>query len=330
MADVARTAGVSVATVSKVVNGKDGISAARTQHVKDVIADMGYMANLGAQALRSGKTGVLGILVADFEPFSTELLKGAATALKETNYELLAYTGKGGNGGTEGWEHQHVARLSRSVIDGAVIVTPSGVDTKFAVPVVAIDPHVGTPELPTVKCDSYQGAVTATQYLIKLGHTRIGFLGGSADLQSSKDREAGFRFAMRDAGLPVVEEFVGEGGYLPELSIAPAHAMLEPDIRPTAVFAANDLSAIEVMTVAEDLGLSVPRDLSVIGFDNVPDSALFHIPLTTIAQPLAEMGALALRMLTDLLTGTKTETHITMPTVLVERSSCAPPREAKS
>ena len=123
---------------------------------------------------------------------------------------------------------------------------------------------------------------------------------------------------------------MGEGGYLPELSIAPAHAMLEPDIRPTAVFAANDLSAIEVMTVAEDLGLSVPRDLSVIGFDNVPDSALFHIPLTTIAQPLAEMGALALRMLTDLLTGTKTETHITMPTVLVERSSCAPPREAKS
>lgn len=326
MADVAREAGVSVATVSKVVNNKDGISVVKTKHVKKVISELGFAANLGAQSLRSGKTGVLGILVAEFEPFSAELLKGASAALKDMDYELLAYSGKGGSAQVEGWERRHVARLSGTIIDGAVIVTPSGVDTLFAVPVVAIDPHVGTPDLPTVKCDSFEGAITATNHLIENGHTQIGFLGGRADLQSSKDREAGFRFAMDQAGLTINEDFVGEGGYLPQLSIAPAHQILSGPTMPTAIFAANDLSAIEVVKVAEDLGLVVPTDLSVIGFDNVPDSALFRIPLTTVAQPLAQMGALALRMLTDLLAGIETETQITLPTTLVVRNSCAPPR----
>ncbi len=325
MADVARTAGVSVATVSKVVNNKDGISPARTQHVRQVIADLGYEASLGAQSLRSGKSGVLGMLVAEFEPFSTELLKGAGAAIKKTDYELLAYSGKGGSAQTPDWERKHLSRLSGTLIDGAVIVTPTGGESSFAIPVVAIDPHLGTSSLPTVRCDSYTGAVTATNHLLSLGHRRIGFLGGRQGLQSSTEREAGFRDAMAAAGVDVRPEYFGEGGYQPELSIEPATRILTSPQPPTAIFAANDLSAIQVINVAESLGLSVPEDLSVVGFDNVPDAALFRIPLTTMAQPLQEMGALALHMLDDIIAGRETVTNIIMPTHLVVRASCAPP-----
>jgi len=326
MADVAREAGVSVATVSKVVNNRDGISESRAQHVKDVIAELGYAASLGAQSLRSRTTGVLGMLVAEFEPFSAELLKGASTAIKSTDYELLAYSGKSDQSTMYGWERQHVARLSGTLIDGAVIVTPSGMETTFPVPIVAIDPHIGTTQLPTVRCDSYTGAMTATAHLISLGHRSIGFLGGRADLQSSKDREAGYRDAMRAAGLPINEALIGEGGYLPERAIEPTRALLSHRDRPTAIFAANDLSAIEVVKVAESMGLSVPTDLSVIGFDNVPDAALFRIPLTTMAQPLQEMGQMAMNMLVKLVAGQDTTTQILVDTTLVTRESCAPPR----
>lgn len=112
MADVARQAGVSVATVSKVVNNKDGISPSRVAHVRQVIADLGYEASLGAQSLRSGRSGVVGMLVAEFEPFSTELLKGAALAIRAHEYELLAYSGKGMSGDRLGWERRHISRLS--------------------------------------------------------------------------------------------------------------------------------------------------------------------------------------------------------------------------
>lgn len=326
MADVAHAAGVSVATVSKVVNNKDGISPARTEHVKKVIADMGYEASLGAQSLRSRTTGVLGMLVAEFEPFSAELLKGASKAIQSTEYELLAYSGRSGSNHDEGWERRHLSRLSGTLIDGAVIVTPSGTETSFPAPVVAIDPHLDTEALPTVRCNSYDGAFTATSYLAELGHTRIGFIGGRADLQSSRERELGYRDALLNAGIPVTEHYIGLGDYLAEASQQPARTMLAAEDRPTAIFAANDLSAIEVIKVAEDLGLRVPHDLSVIGFDNVPDAALFRIPLTTMAQPLALMGEIALNMLVKLVAGdTDVETQVLLPVELVVRDSCAPP-----
>lgn len=325
MADVAHAAGVSVATVSKVVNNKDGISEARTAHVKKVIAEMGYEASLGAQSLRSRSTGVIGILVAEFEPFSAELLKGASTAIKKSEYELLAYSGKSGSSNEPGWERRHLSRLSGTLIDGAVIVTPSGTETVFPIPVVAIDPHLDTDALPTVRCNSYDGAFRAVDYLIGMGHTKIGFIAGREDLQSSRERELGYRDALLNAGIEVKEHYIGKGDYLAEFSQAPAREMLEATDRPTAIFAANDLSAIGVIEAAEDLGLSVPKDLSVIGFDNVPDAALFRIPLTTMAQPLAEMGGIALRMLEQLIAGNEVTTPVIMPVELVERESCAPP-----
>ncbi len=323
MTDVARTAGVSVATVSKVVNGRWGVSQATMDRVQEVIDQLGYEASLGAQSLRSHRTNVLGILVAEFEPFSTELLKGASRAVADTGYELLAYSG-GGRGAHVGWERRSLSRLSGTLIDGAMIVTPTVLETKPGIHVVAVDPHTGPSGLPTVDSDNFAGAVLATNYLLGLGHRRIGFLGGRQDLESARLREAGFRRAMAEAGAAVDEELIRVGGYRPETAAGPARELLTHRKRPTAVFAANDLSAIATIDMARALGLAVPDDLSVIGFDNVPESALASPPLTTISQPLQRMGAEALRLLVDLIDGVERDPHVRLPTELVERASCRP------
>jgi LacI family transcriptional regulator, galactose operon repressor len=323
MADVAREAGVSVATVSKVVNGRYGVAQSTLEHVLTVIDDLGYEASLGARSLRSLRTNVIGVLVAEFEPFSTELLKGVSAAIGETSYELIAYAGRH-HGDQVGWERRSLVRLGGSVIDGAIVVTPTVVDASSGgIPIVAVDPHTGPSDVPTVDSDNYEGAMTATRHLLSLGHTRIGFLGGRTDLESAQLREKGFRDAMRDAGVPVDDALVVVGGFRPESAEAPARQLLERADRPSAVFAANDLTAIRTMEVARGLGLSVPDDLSVIGFDNVPESALSQPPLTTISQPLQEMGSAALRMLVSLLDGVEPEpSHVRLPTTMVERGTC--------
>ncbi|SCG61188.1 transcriptional regulator, LacI family [Micromonospora siamensis] len=326
MSDVARTAGVSVATVSKVVNGRYGVAQATVERVEQVIRDLGYEASLGAQSLRSHRTNVLGILVAEFEPFSTELLKGASREVAGSGYQLLAYSSGDGEGAAVGWERRSLARLSGTLIDGAVIVTPTVVETKHGFHVVAVDPHTGPSGLPTVDSDNFAGAVLATTYLLSLGHRRIGHMSGRPDLESSRLREAGFRRAMADAGVPVDERLVRVGGYRIESAAGTAAELLGLADRPTAIFAGNDLSAISTMDVARRMGIAVPDDLSVIGFDNVPESALVDPPLTTIRQPLQSMGAEALRLLIDLIGGVERDTHIRLPTELVVRSSCRPCR----
>jgi LacI family transcriptional regulator len=325
MSDVARTAGVSVATVSKVVNGRWGVAQSTVDRVQQIIKQLGYEADLGAQSLRSRRTNVLGILVAEFEPFSTELLKGASAKVAQTDYELLAYTA-GARGSMVGWERHSLARLAGTLIDGAILVTPTVVEAKQGVHVVAIDPHTGPSGMPTVDSDNFAGAMLATNYLLGLGHRRIGFLGGRPDLESARLREAGFRTAMAEAGVGVDESFVRVGGYRTETAEGPARELLSRIARPTAVFAANDLSAIATVTAARGLGITVPDDLSVIGFDNVPESAMASPPLTTIKQPLQQMGAEALTLLIDLIAGVQRDTHLRLPTELVVRASCTPPR----
>jgi len=320
--DVARTAGVSVATVSKVINRRHGVAAATSERVLEVVGQLGYESSLVARSLRSLRTNVIGILVAEFEPYSTELLKGTSAAVAGTGYELLAYSGSGRTGENAGWERRYLARLGGTLIDGAILVTPTVVDVDHDIPIVAVDPHLGPSALPTVDSDSLGGAIAATEYLLRLGHRRIGFLGGRPDLDSARLREEGFRSAMAAAGVPVHPELMRVGGYRPETAEQPARELLTLAERPTAIFAGNDLTAIETMEVARSLGLRIPEDLSVIGFDNVPESALANPPLTTIQQPIQQMGAEAVRMLIDLIDGTERAPHLRLPTSLVERSSC--------
>jgi LacI family transcriptional regulator len=328
--DVAAAAGVSVATVSKAVNGRYGISAATAQRVLDVVHELGYESSLVASSMRSHRTGVIGVLVADFEPFSSEILKGVGAALHHSRYDLLAYSGTRQRD-SEGWERRSLSRLSGTLIDGAIMVTPTVVTASSDIPVVAIDPHTGRADLPTVESDSFAGAMQATRHLIELGHRRIGLLGGRPDLRSSIAREAGYKRALSEAGIPFDPSLVRIGLYQQETSREPAVALLSLPDRPTAVFAANDLSAIAMVEVASNRGLSVPRDLSVVGFDDIPEASQLNPALTTIRQPMQNLGASAAHMLIALMAGEEPEhMHVRLPTRLVRRATTAPPPAASS
>ncbi|MCB7136148.1 LacI family DNA-binding transcriptional regulator [Cellulosimicrobium marinum] len=322
--DVARTAGVSVATVSKVINERYGVAPQTSARVHEVIAELGYESSIVARSLRSRRTNVIGILVAEFEPFSTELLKGISEAVEGTGYELLAYSGGLRRDDRVGWEQRYLSRLAGTLIDGAIVVTPTVVAPDGSIPVVAVDPHRGPSGAPTIDSDNLAGARLATEHLVALGHRRIGFLGGRPDLESARLREQGYREALQDAGIAVDPDLLRVGGYRPDLADSPAHELLQLPDRPTAVFAANDLSAIRTMEVAAELGLRVPDDVSVVGFDDVPESALTSPPLTTVSQPIHRMGAEALRMVVDLVEGRAREPHLRLATSLVVRGSTRP------
>jgi LacI family transcriptional regulator len=324
--DVAARAGVSVATVSKVINQRYGVAAPTYTRVQEVIAELGYEASLVAQSLRNHRTNVIGILVADLEPFSTELLKGAADSLRGTGFELVVYSAGGRTSDQVGWERRYLSRLSGTLIDGAVLVTPTVVDMHSGAPIVAVDPHTGPSDLPTIDSDNLHGARLATEHLIGLGHRRIAMLTGRADLQSAQLREQGYRQALTTAGVAVDERLIQLGDYDPAVSADAARRLLTAADPPTAVFAANDLSAIATIEVAAELGLQVPGDLSVVGFDNIPESALCTPPLTTVNQPIRRMGQRAIELLVTLIRGDPADaTHITLATNLLVRHSTTAP-----
>ncbi|MEV4570513.1 LacI family DNA-binding transcriptional regulator [Nonomuraea sp. NPDC049419] len=326
--DVAEHAGVSVATVSKVLNDRYGVAAATVDRVREVIAELGYESSLVARSLRNQRTNVIGVLVWDIEPFSAELLKGAARAIRGTDYELVVYAGGGKGSGRLGWERRYLSRLSGTLIDGAVLVTPTVLDVDGGTPVVAVDPHSGRETVPTVDADNLQGGRLATEHLIALGHRRIGFLGRPPrDLESGPLREEGYRSALADAGLPLDPALIRVAGYDETDARNTVRELLTLPDPPTAIFAANDVSAISTIEVATSMGLRVPEDLSVIGFDNVPESMMSDPPLTTVEQPIQQMGLIAVEMLLDLLAGRDpAQRHVRLPTRLVPRSSCAPPK----
>ena len=326
--DVAARAGVSIATVSRVVNGRYGVSSATIDRVRAVIDDLGYESSLVARSLRSQRTNVLGILVSDIEPFSAELLKGVALGVRDTGFELVVYSR--GMSGEGNWEQRSLSRLGGTLTDGIILVTPTVVEVTTAQPIVAVDPHVGSSTVPTVHSENYEGAVAATRHLVELGHRRIGFLAGRRDLVSARRREDGFRAALAEAGLAVDDDLVQAGAFTIESAVEPARRLLDRPDRPTAIFAANDLSASQVIATARELGLAVPDDLSVVGFDNIPESALTEPPLTTIDQSIQAMGSTAVETLIELIEHPdrhgERPLHRTLPTHLVVRRSTSPPR----
>lgn len=327
--DVARAAGVSVSTISKVVNKRDGIAPETQRRVQQVIDDLGYVGSVGARSLRARRTGVVGVLVSQFEPYSAEILKGVGLAAQSAAVEIMAWAGaSNGPYAPTGWEHALLGRLAGSLIDGAIMVTPSSRSRSGAFPVVAVDPHAVDPLVPSLSVDDEGGARSAVVHLLELGHTRIGYLGGREDLESATARERGFRRAMQEAGPGVDERLVQHGDYTAAGAEVAATLLLDAPDPPTAVVAANDVSALQVIQAARARQLELPGELSVVGFDNIPEAAQHGLGLTTVAQPLQDIGAQALKMLLELLDGRRPEQmHVRMPTTLLVRESTAPPRQ---
>ncbi|MEE6262569.1 LacI family DNA-binding transcriptional regulator [Plantactinospora sonchi] len=325
MSDVARAAGVSTATVSRVVNGHYGVSAGTTTKVRAAIERLGYESSLVATSLRRSRTNVLGLVTHSFQSYTAEVFKGVMEALRRSGFDLIIYANSDLYGTySEGWEQRHLTRLSGTLTDGCIVVTPWD-DVQSRTPVVVIDPARNS-TTPSVTADNLAGATAAVEHLLGLGHRRIGFIAGRASMAAAWLREEGYRAALTRAGLPVDQTLIAGGDFNPESAAPLARNLLDRADRPTAIFAASDGMALMVLEVANKLGLSVPGDLSVVGFDNIPESAVAEPSLTTVDQSMYQLGYEAARMLKSLVTGDwEGPREMVLPTRLVVRNSTAPP-----
>ena len=323
--DVAEAAGVSVSTVSRVLNDKDDVSEETYESVKQVITELGYASSLAARGMRSRHTNVIGLIMPDVASiYSATVMRGVNQAIAQLNYDLIVYTnGDTRKNTTADQENYYVSLLNGSIVDGVIVVTPAATSFSTAAPVVCIDPNNDTLNSAAVIATNRDGALQAMQYLIDLGHRRIGFITGRIELISSIRRLQGYKDGLAMAGIPYEPDLVQQGDFTIETAVECARKLLALDDRPTAIFASNDMSAIGVYQAAEQAGLRIPDDLSVVGFDNLRESELLSPPLTTVDQFIPEMGVLAIEMLVKLIKGENLATKLhKIQTDLVVRDSC--------
>ena len=321
--DVARVAGVSVSTVSRVLNEKADVSSETQEHVRSVIKELGYTTNLAARSMRSHKKNLVGMVMPDIAyPFAFEVMRGVNQAIAESEFDLLVYTtGDVRKSGRASHEQKYVSLLNNSITDGAIIVAPVTGEFSTDAPIVSIDPLMSNPNYPSVHATNYQGAMDAMNYLLELGHTRIGFISGRAELVSANRRLKGYRDALKKVGLPIDEELIACGDYTTDTGVICTQELLSLDNPPTAIFASNDQAAMGVFQVSQKLGLRIPEDLSVIGFDNIMESR--YMKLTTVDQFIYQMGFVATQLLIKLINGEELDTQTyKMQTQLIIRESC--------
>lgn len=323
--DVARAAGVSVTTASRVLNNKDDVAPETYDRVRRVIEELNYTASLAAKSMRSRTTNVIGLVMPEVtEPFELEVIKGVGAAIRGSEYDLLMYTsGSRPLNSRASWEHEHVSLLSGGLTDGCIVVTPSIATFAGNTHIVVIDPHGEAANVPSVIATNRVGALAAMNYLIGLGHRRIGFVGGRPETQSARRRLEGYRDGLAEAGIAFDSELVQDGDYTRDRAREAAQKLLDLPNRPTAIFAANDISAFGVMEVAQARSLRIPQDLSIIGFDNIPEATQVTPKLTTIDQSIQEMGVLATNILFRILRNeTLDRMQWKVPTRLIIRESC--------
>ena len=321
--DVAKKAKVSVSTVSRVLNGKADVAGETQERILGVIDDLGYTTNLAARSMRSLKKNLVGLIMPDIAyPFAIEVMKGVNRAIAESEFDLLVYTtGDVRKSGRISHEQKYVSLLTNSISDGVILVAPVADEFNIDAPIVSIDPLASNPNYPAVHATNYQGALDAMEYLLGLGHRRIGFISGRAELESSNRRLKGYREALEKTGIPVDEGLIAPGDYTTATGFSGARQLLGLERPPTAIFASNDQMAMGVYQVAEEMGLRIPDDLSVVGFDNITESK--YMGLTTVDQFISEMGYVATQMLIKLINGAPLEEQTyRMQTRLVVRTSC--------
>jgi LacI family transcriptional regulator len=324
--DVAREAGVSYATVSRVLNNKAHVKPEKREAVLQATIRLGYVANQQARSLAGGHSYVIGLLVHGFgTSYMGAIVRGIDEALDAANYDLMLYT-----------THRHrtkesgyVATVTRGLTDGLLLVLPRNPAAYLAslrrqqFPYMLID-HQGLGDYHhSVGATNFEGAYAATRHLIELGHRRIGFITGALELGCAVDRLEGYRAALAQFGIPVDPALIQEGDFLQPQGFAGAEALLGMPERPTAIFASNDEMAFGVMEAARVHSLRLPEDLSVIGFDDIPRAADVYPPLTTVRQPLEQMGRVAAETLLKLINDSQfVVERIVLPTELIIRQSC--------
>lgn len=327
--DVADEAGVSYTTVSRVINNKENVKPETRERVLMAMTRLGYVVDQRARSLAGGRSQVIGLLVHDVgTSYIGEIIRGIDAELASAQYELLLYT----THRHKTKEAAHVTMLARGLADGLLLVLPRNpgayLETlrQHRFPHVLIDHRGLDEETPAVAAANRQGAYNATKYLAELGHQRIGFITGTMDQRCAQDRLEGYKAALTDHGVVFDPELVREGNFFQPLGYTGASALLELPHPPTAIFASNDISAFGVMEAVREHNLHIPEDVSVVGFDDILQAAHVHPPLTTVQQPLEEMGRIATCMLLEYIKDPQRPIErVELPTELVFRQSCCSP-----
>lgn len=301
--DVAREAGVSIATVSKVLNKSGRISDKTREKVGQIMKELNYQPSLVASALTSRRTGTIGLMIPDIaNPFFAETARAIEDYAQEQGSDLIVCS----TDRSDEKAARYISLLLRKRVDGLIIASHTGNPDLIRrlvadqVPVVLFSADIRAMECNSVTVDDYKGGYQATEYLLSMGHRRLGII--SDNLPGSKLRVEGFLDALKAAGVATMNPaHITHTSATLENGRKAATAMLgQPkEHRPTAIFACNDLLAIGVMKEARSVGLSIPRDLSVVGFDNTMLSDICHPTLTSIAQPLREMTEQAMVLLNE-------------------------------
>jgi len=324
LADVARLAGVSQMTASRALNGRPGVSRETRDEIARIASDIGYVVNRTAQKLSGGRNGIIGIITPTLDTqFSSELILGAGRAARAAGCEVLVYT----LSDEDRRPHHDVLDLVRQFSDGLLAILPREslcLDSlaRANLPVVVIDQRGTLNRFPSVSVDNYGGAQLAVEHLAELGHKRIAFVGGNESIEGVRDRQRGYHDTLVRRGLPQDPELVVTGDLSQMTAFEVASGLLKLPDPPTAIFAANDQSAFGVIAAVREAGLRVPKDISVIGFDDIPMAEQFHPALTTVRQPFQQMASSAVNTLLAQISGIDAASQrITFPAELVVRDS---------
>jgi len=329
MRDVAERAGVSVATVSHVINQTRPVSDELRRRVLAAMDELGYHPNALARSLRQKRTSTLGLIIPDTNnPYFAEVARGVEQVAFERDFTVILCH----SDYNPERELQYVDVLYAKRAAG-VIWIPATENceaaerlTGYGVPLIVLDRRTPEVQCPSVLADNFRGGYAATEHLITLGHRRIGCIARPVGLSHSQDRILGYQSALRDYGLPLDEALIAKGGFRLENGRQAAFYLFDLNPPPTALFAYNDIMAIGALRAAHERGLRVPQDFSIVGFDDIPQAAFTCPALTTVSQPKLDMGRRGAELLFDLIEGKRppTETDVPLEVRLVVRESTGP------
>ena len=329
LSEVAQVAQVSPMTASRAINNRSGVSRETRDHVLKVAADLGYVVNRAAQKLSGGRSHIIGVIATDLEnQYTSALIASTSEAAWEAGYETLIYS----HVEREKRPSGSVMQLLRQISDGVIAVLPLefgylGELASIHIPVITVDHRGEHAEFPSVATDCYEGARTAVRHLIDLGHRRIAYIAGDERLASARDRRRAYIETMAQHGLGFDSSLIVAGDFTQNRGFEATTELLSLANPPTAIFAANDLSAFGAIAAIREAGWRVPDDISVVGFDDIPAAAQFFPALTTVRQPLHQIGRSAVNTLLALIAGIEPASpQVTLPTDIVIRATTAPPK----
>lgn len=328
IADVARRAGVSRATVSRVLNRYPHVRPRLREAVQRAVRTLGYRPDQVARSLARRETQSLGLVVADItNPFYAETARAIVETARDRGYNVILCNTDNRPSLQE--EYVEVLRQRRvdGIIFGSVFLHDPVVEGLIEVrsPCIMYNRRLRSGRGNYIVLDNARASQELTRHLLGLGHRRIGFVSGLPQLSTAADRLRGYRAALRAAGVPVDPHLIRPGGFKADLAQRAAHELLKLPCRPTAIVAGNDLMALGVMQAGEELGLRVPEDLAVVGFDDIAIAGHRQIQLTTMAQQKAEMGRLAAEGILEIIRDPQRFTRqplqqVLAPTLVVRRT----------